>query len=149
MKSSLGCTSVLRSITTDAIVAVMKDTLLRLNLRLSHCRGQCYDGGSNMTGSKNGVKAQILRDELRALFTHCYGNALSFSIADTVRVVKCLESTIDTVHELSKLLQYSPSGQLSSRILRWTTLLGFVFFVQCDGQCVMKRFAAFWIIAVH
>ena len=96
------------NITVDTIVKVLKDTLLRLNLQLSRCRGQCYDGGSNMAGSKNGVKAQILREEPRALFTHCYGHALSLSVADTVRMVKCLGSTMDTVHELSKLLQYSP-----------------------------------------
>ena len=64
-------------------VAVLKDTLLRLNLQLSRCRGQCYGGGSNMAGSKNGVKAQILKEEPRALFTHCYGHALSLSVADT------------------------------------------------------------------
>ena len=96
------------NITADTIVKVLKDTLLRLNLQLSRCRGQYYDGGSNMAGSKNGVKAQILREEPQALFTHCYGHALSLSVADTVRMVKCLGSTMDTVHELSKLLQYSP-----------------------------------------
>ena len=95
-------------ITADTIVAVLKDTLLRLNLQLSRCRGQCYDGGSNVAGSKNGVKAQILKEEPRALFTHCYRYALSLSVADTVRMIKCLGSTMDTVHELSKLLQYSP-----------------------------------------
>ena len=113
------------SITADAIVAVLKDTLLRLNLRLSRCRGQCYDGGSNMAGSKNGVKAQILRDEPRALFTHCYGHALSLSIADTVRVVKCLESTMDTVHELSKLLQYSPKRSALFKDIKMDDTVGF------------------------
>lgn len=57
---------------------------------------------------KNGVKTQILKEEPRALFTHCYGHALSLSVADTVQMIKCLGSTMDTVHELSKLLQYSP-----------------------------------------
>lgn len=61
-----------------------------------------------MAGSKNGVKAQIVREEPRALFAHCYGHVLSLSVADAVRMVKCLESTMDTVHELSKMLQYSP-----------------------------------------
>lgn len=82
------------------------NTLLRLNLQLSRC--QCYDGGSNMVGSKNGVKAQILKEELCVLFTHCYGHAQSLSGADTVKRMKCLGSTMDTVHELSKLLEYSP-----------------------------------------
>ena len=95
-------------ITANTIVAVLKDSLLRLNLQLPRCRGQCYDGGSNMAGCKNGVKAQILKEEPQALFTHCYGHALSLSVADTVKKIKCLGSTMDTVHELSKLLQYSP-----------------------------------------
>ena len=31
------------SITFKALVAVIKDTLARLNLKIQHCRGQCYD----------------------------------------------------------------------------------------------------------
>ena len=59
-------------ITLHTVVPVIKDILLRLNLGLSRCRGQCYDGASNMTGKKNGVATQILKPEERALFTHCY-----------------------------------------------------------------------------
>ena len=61
-----------------------------------------------MAGSKSGAKAQILKQEPRALFTHCYGHSLSLSVADTIRTVKYLGSIMDTVYELSKLLQYSP-----------------------------------------
>lgn len=43
------------SITSDALVAVIKDVLLRLNLKIECCRGQCYDGASAMAGSKKGV----------------------------------------------------------------------------------------------
>ena len=37
---------------TDAatLVHIIKDTLIRLNLKLEHCRGQCYDGAANMFG---------------------------------------------------------------------------------------------------
>ena len=35
-------------ITTATIVHVLKDTILRLNLSMSMCRAQCYDGASNM-----------------------------------------------------------------------------------------------------
>ena len=35
-------------ITFETIVSVLKDTVLRLNLILSLCRGKCYDGASNM-----------------------------------------------------------------------------------------------------
>ena len=55
------------NIKSNTVVAVIKDILLRLNLRLSRCRGQCYDGASNMTGKKNGVATEILKLEERAL----------------------------------------------------------------------------------
>lgn len=93
-------------ITANTLVQVIKDVLLRFNLDISRCRGQCYDGGSNMAGSRNGVKAQIL-EEPRALFTHCYGHALSLSVGDTVKRIKVLQSSMDTTYEISKLLQYS------------------------------------------
>ena len=47
------------STTADALVSIIKDALLRLNLKLQHCRGQCYDGASVMCGIKKGV-AKIL-----------------------------------------------------------------------------------------
>ncbi len=114
------------NIAADTIVAALQDPLLRLNLKLSRCRGQCYDGASNMTGRKNGVKSQILRQEPRALFMHCYGHTLSLSVADTVKMIPLLGSTMDTMHEVSKLLdikaEVSPDT-VGFRILcptRWT-----------------------------
>lgn len=65
-------------------------------------------GGSNMAGSKNGVKEQFLKKEPRALFIHCYGHVLSLSVADTIKNVPALRSNMDVVFEISKLLQYSP-----------------------------------------
>ena len=43
------------SIEASSLVAVVKDTLLRLNLSLDRARGQCYDGASNMSGCRSGV----------------------------------------------------------------------------------------------
>jgi len=88
----------------NTIVVRLQDVMLKLNLQLSRCRGQCYDSGSNMAGCKSRVKTQILQLEPRALFTHCYGHSLSLSVADTIRAVKHLGSIMDTVHELSKFL---------------------------------------------
>ena len=96
------------NILANTIVTHLQDVMLRLNLQVSHCHGQCYDGGSNMAGCKSGVKDKILKQELRALFTHCYGHSLSLSVADTIRTVKYLGAIMDTVYELSKLLQFSP-----------------------------------------
>ena len=59
------------SITAAALVAIIEDTLLRLNIKLENCRGQCYDGASTMSGAKKGVAKVISIKESRAIFTHC------------------------------------------------------------------------------
>ena len=45
----------MENVSADTIVAVIKDCLLRLNLNLNRCRGQCYDGAGAMAGCKRGV----------------------------------------------------------------------------------------------
>ena len=47
------------NIKSDTIVAAIKDSLLRFNLSLDSCRGQIYDGASNMLGKKSGVATQL------------------------------------------------------------------------------------------
>ena len=95
-------------IKSETIVATLEDVILRFDFKLSNCRGQCYDGGSNMAGSKTGVKTRFLEKEPCALYMHCYGHALSLSIGDAIKLVPLLRSTLDTAHEISKLFQYSP-----------------------------------------
>lgn len=96
------------SIKADTLVAVLKDVLLRLGLPLGDCRGQCYDGAANMAGAKSGVATQILQEEPRATFTHCYGHALNLAAGDTIKKNKILRNALDTTFEISKLLKYSP-----------------------------------------
>ena len=48
------------SISSDSLCALIKDALLRFNLKLENCKGQCYDGASNMKGHVSGVSTQIL-----------------------------------------------------------------------------------------
>ena len=60
----------LESTSTETIVSTIKDVLLRMNLRIDMCRGQCYNGASNMSGSNSGVATKIASLECRALYTH-------------------------------------------------------------------------------
>ena len=73
------------SIESSSLVSIIKDDLLRMNLKLKYCRAQCYDGGNNMTGVRNGVAKQLTDEEPRAIFTHCYGHALNLAVGDTVK----------------------------------------------------------------
>ena len=96
------------SITSDALVAVIKDTLLRMQLKMETCRGQCYDGASSMSGAKKGVAKVLLDEEPRALYTHCYGHALNLAVGDCVKQCKLMKDTLDVVIEVSKLIKKSP-----------------------------------------
>ena len=70
----------------ETIKSVILDVLVRMNLAMQKCRGQCYDGCSTMAGRKRGVVAMIKEIEPRALLTHCYGHALNPACAD--RIIK-------------------------------------------------------------
>lgn len=58
---------------TDAgtLTTAIKDVLTRCMLPLSQCRGQAYDGASNMSGRLNGVGTQIKSEQQSALYVHC------------------------------------------------------------------------------
>ena len=99
---------VVNTVASDMITAVLKDVLLCMNLSLSNCRGQCYDGASNMSGRRSGVAVQLSSEEPRAIYTHCYGHALNLAAADTIKQNKLLRDTLDITSEISKLLKYSP-----------------------------------------
>ena len=96
------------TVASDRITTVLKDILLRMNLNLSNCRGQCYDGASNMSGRRSGVAAQLSAEEPRAIYTHCYGHALNLAAGDTIKQNKLLCDALDITSEISKLLKYSP-----------------------------------------
>ena len=95
------------SICSGPLVNIVKDVLLRLNLSIENCRGQCYDGAANMRGCRTGVAKQITDMEPRAIFLHCYGHALNLACQDTIRSIKVMKHALDTTFELSKLLKYS------------------------------------------
>lgn len=101
----------LESTSADSIVFTIKDILLRLNLRIDHCRGQCYDGASAMSGVRSGVSTQIAGSEPRALYTHCYGHALNLATQDAIKGVKLMADTLETVYEITKLIKKSPKRQ--------------------------------------
>ena len=98
----------MEDITSDNLVHAIKDTLLRMNLSVSNCRGQCYDGASNMSGHRNGVSTQITAEESRALYTHCYAHSLNLAVSDAIKQSKMCQGALDTAYEITKLIKFSP-----------------------------------------
>ena len=86
----------------ETIVSAVKDVLLKLQLPLANCRGQCYEGASNMLGHRAGVAKRIQDLQLKAYPTHCHGHSLSLSVKDTTK------NCMDTAKEVVTLIKFSP-----------------------------------------
>ena len=105
-------------ISAHTIVSVIRDMLVRMNFSLSRCRGQCYDGAANMKGGNTGVAKQLLDEEPRALYTHCYWHALNLAVGDAVKHYKVVKDALDTTYEVSKLVKYSPKRDTALQTLK-------------------------------
>ena len=95
-------------IKADTITSVIKDALIRLQLSLNECRGQCYDGAGNMLGKKSGTAQQILALQPKAFITHCRAHSLSLGVKSVVKDCKLLSDTMSTAKELVTLIKVSP-----------------------------------------
>ena len=94
---------------TDAasLVAIVEDVLLRLNLDIGNCRGQCYDGAANMAGRFSGVQARIRAKCEKALYVHCCAHSLNLAVQDAVRKIPIIRDTLDYVRELNTVIRGS------------------------------------------
>ena len=95
-------------------MCLIRDVLLRMNLKVEHCCGQRYDGASSMSGAKKGVAKKLHEEESRAVFTHCYGHALNLVLSDCVKKCKGMKSTFDVVIKVSKLIKNKISKKRSN-----------------------------------
>ena len=98
----------LDNIEANTIVSAIKDVLQRLHLPISRCRGQCYDGASTMKGPRSGVAKQLVDEEPRAIYSHCYGHSLNLAISDTIKGCKIMKDSLDLIFEVSKFLSSLP-----------------------------------------
>ena len=96
------------NIKSDTIVAAIKDSLLRFNLSLDSCRGQIYEGASNMLGKKSRIVTQLSAMQPKALPTQCFEHSVSLAVKDLTSDCKLLDDTMGTVGEITVLVKFSP-----------------------------------------
>lgn len=101
----------LTNIKSETIVKAIKDILLRCHLSLENCRGQTYDGASNMMGKRSGASTKILEEQPKAVATHCQGHSLSLAIKTLTKDCRILSETMGTVGEICVLVKYSPKRE--------------------------------------
>ena len=85
-----------------------KDVLLRVNLQLTQCRGQAYDGAVNMAGHLNGLAVRLQSEEHRILHVHCMAYCLNLCLQDCSRNCCCIRDALDLTSELNSLIRASP-----------------------------------------
>ena len=51
---------------------------------------------------------QILKEESRALHTHCYGHSLDLACSDAIKKVALMRNALDVVLQITKLIKNSP-----------------------------------------
>ena len=71
---------VVESIQTDVLVEALKDTMVRMNLSIQNCYGQCYDGIPNMADSRNGVATQVASEKPQAILFTVMGMHLIWQV---------------------------------------------------------------------
>ena len=94
---------------TDAatLEKIIEDVLMRLNISLKNCRGQCYDGASCMAGRLSGVQARLLEKCDKAIYVHCCAHSLNLAIQDATRAVPLIRDVLDLVRELNNVVRAS------------------------------------------
>lgn len=94
--------------TAATIFATIKDILIRCSLPLSLCRGQAFDGASNMSGIRNGVQALVKAEAPQALYVHCLAHNLNLCLKDVTVKCELIRNVMDFVYNLVQLIRYSP-----------------------------------------
>ena len=96
------------STTASTMFDITKDVLTRFELQLSNCRGQCFDGASNMAGNVTGLQKRICEVEPKALFVHCMNHSLSLSFQDAMSHIPQCRDAVNLIKDLINFVRDSP-----------------------------------------
>ena len=107
----IGLVHVLQT-TANSLTAAIKDTLVRCILPSSNCRGQAYEGASNIMDHLNGAATQILSSEPRAIKVYCFAHCLNLCLQDVTRNCQPIQAALDVAIEISHLIINSPERSL-------------------------------------
>ena len=99
-----------KRITGESISAALLSTLQRLDLDIALCRGQGYDGASNMASSNVGVQARICQVSRLALYSHCQSHRLNLCVVNACSIPQ-IRNASGVVSEIAKFFNNSPKRQ--------------------------------------
>jgi hypothetical protein len=73
-----------------------------------NCRGQGYDGASNMSGVYGGVSSLILNEHPKATYVHCVAHCLDLAIHDVINQCAVIGNCMSFVKEIIDFIRRSP-----------------------------------------
>ena len=68
-----------------ALTTYIYQALEAINLSISNCVSQCYDGASVISGPFTGVRSRILEDNPQSIYIHCHAHQLNLALVDCCR----------------------------------------------------------------
>ena len=77
---------------------------MRSSLPLSQCRGQAFDGASNMSGVRNGVQAFVKSERSQALYVHCLVHNFNLCLKDVTNTCDLLRNEMDFIYNIVQLI---------------------------------------------
>ena len=97
-------------ITGAALALAIVRCLVAWELPLSHIRGQCYDGASNMAGARSGCKAIIQEQAPMAVYFHCASHKLNLAVVAACEI-QAFKNAAAYVGEIARFFNYSAKRQ--------------------------------------
>ena len=97
-------------VTGKQLAKMIEDTCMSLGLDLTLCRGQGYDGASNMSGKNQGVSAILLSKYPKAMYFHCASHKLNLCIVQACKLTS-IANMMDTISCLANFFNFSPQRQ--------------------------------------
>lgn len=101
--------------TGESLTENILDCLSKDNLRLSDCRGQSYNNGSNMSGKIKGVQARLIEINELARFIPCSAHSLNLIGVNCAKSIPEVETFFGIVQKLFNFF--------SSSTQRWDILI--------------------------
>ena len=83
------------------------EALSNFGLDLQNCHGQGYDSAGAVSGHVNGLPALILRENSKALYTHCASHRLNLLIGTSWKI-SSVRNLMDVIKVISYFLSFSP-----------------------------------------
>jgi len=97
-------------ITGEALATAILTRLSTWGIDVSNCRGQGYDGASNMASSRVGVQGRICEVAPLAFYSHCQAHQLNLCVVNGCSVPQ-IRNANGTLSEISKFFSSSPKRQ--------------------------------------